>query len=200
MKNILIFLSGAAIGSVVTWKIIEKKYKDLADEEIESVKETFKTRNERPTVIGVDISDADDQQTDTTLLYANGSIEKVNDEVINYSKIASEYIPSTEEEADDLENATVEVEVGKEEKAIEVIPPEEFGDMGYPTKSWTYYSDFILADENDEIVTDPESIIGDALDHFGEYEDDSVYVRNDNTECEYEILKHEKAYTQAIRR
>lgn len=196
MKNVLIFLSGAAIGSVVTWKIIEKKYKDLADEEIESVKETFKTRNERPTVIGVDISDEDDQQTDTTLLYANGSIEKVNDEVINYSKIASEYIPSTE----DLENATVEVEVGKEEKAIEVIPPEEFGDMGYPTKSWTYYSDFILADENDEIVTDPESIIGDALDHFGEYEDDSVYVRNDNTECEYEILKHEKAYTQAIRR
>ena len=34
MKNVLIFLSGAAIGSVVTWKIIEKKYKDLADEEI----------------------------------------------------------------------------------------------------------------------------------------------------------------------
>lgn len=196
MKNVLIFLSGAAIGSVITWKIIEKRYKDLADEEIESVKETFKTRNERPTVV----DDEEDKQSDTTLLYANGSIDKVNDEVINYSKIASEYIPNTEEEAEDLKNTTVEVEVGKEEKAIEVIPPEEFGDMGYPTKSWTYYSDFILADENDEIVTDPESIIGDALDHFGEYEDDSVYVRNDNTECEYEILKHEKAYTQAIRR
>lgn len=200
MKNVLIFLSGAAIGSVVTWKIIEKKYKDLADEEIESVKETFKTRNERPTVIGMDIGKGTDVGEETELLYSNGKIVEIDDEVINYSKIASEYIPSTEEEAEDLENATVEVEVGKEEKAIEVIPPEEFGDMGYPTKSWTYYSDFILADENDEIVTDPESIIGDALDHFGEYEDDSVYVRNDNTECEYEILKHEKAYTQAIRR
>ena len=127
MKNVLIFLSGAAIGSVVTWKIIEKKYKDLADEEIESVKETFKTRNERPTVVGIDISDVDNQQTDTTLLYANGSIEKVNDndEVINYSKIASEYVPNTEEEAEDLENATVEVEVGKEEKAIEVIKDQK---------------------------------------------------------------------------
>ena len=41
MKNLLFFVAGAAIGSIATWKLIEKKYKDLADEEIESVKETF---------------------------------------------------------------------------------------------------------------------------------------------------------------
>ena len=46
MKNLLYFVTGAAIGSVVTWKLIEKKYKDLADEEIESVKETFKNRKQ----------------------------------------------------------------------------------------------------------------------------------------------------------
>lgn len=200
MKNILIFLSGAAIGSVVTWKLIEKKYKDLADEEIESVKETFKTRDERPTVIGMDIGKGKDVSEETELLYANGKIVEIDDDVVNYSKIASEYEPTTEEEAEDLENATVEVEVGKEEKAIEIIPPEEFGDMGYPTKSWTYYSDYVLADENDEIVTDPESIIGDALEHFGDYEEDSVYVRNDNTECEYEILKYATTYSKAVRR
>ena len=46
MKNLLCFVAGAAIGSVVTWKLIEKKYKDLADEEIESVIETFKIENQ----------------------------------------------------------------------------------------------------------------------------------------------------------
>ena len=49
MKNLLCFVTGAAIGSVVTWKLIEKKYKDLADEEIESVIETFKNRKPRIT-------------------------------------------------------------------------------------------------------------------------------------------------------
>ena len=49
MKNLLCFVTGAAIGSIVTWKLIEKKYKDLADEEIESVIETFKNRKPRIT-------------------------------------------------------------------------------------------------------------------------------------------------------
>ena len=30
MKNLLFFITGAAIGSVVTWKLIEKKYKEAA--------------------------------------------------------------------------------------------------------------------------------------------------------------------------
>lgn len=46
MKNILIFLSGAAIGSVITWKLLEKKYKDLADEEIKSVVDTFRQKED----------------------------------------------------------------------------------------------------------------------------------------------------------
>ena len=49
MKNLLCFVAGASIGSVFTWKLIEKKYKDLADEEIESVIETFKNRKPRIT-------------------------------------------------------------------------------------------------------------------------------------------------------
>ena len=49
MKNLLFFVAGAAIGSIATWKLIEKKYKDLADEEIESVIETFKNRRPRIT-------------------------------------------------------------------------------------------------------------------------------------------------------
>ena len=41
IKNIAIFVAGAAIGSAITWKMIKQKYADLAQEEIDSVKETF---------------------------------------------------------------------------------------------------------------------------------------------------------------
>lgn len=53
----------------------------------------------------------------------------------------------------------------------------------------TYFADGVLADECGEIVDDVEEIIGDGLDHFGEYEDDSVFVRSDAKRCDYEILK-----------
>ena len=66
----------------------------------------------------------------------------------------------------------------------------------YETVSLTYYSkDNVLTDDNDEIVDDVDEIIGqDSLKHFGEYEDDSVYVRNDRRKCDYEILLDESDY------
>ena len=36
----------------------------------------------------------------------------------------------------------------------------------------------------------------DALDHFGEYEDDSVYIRDEINEMDYEILKSEKKFSE----
>ena len=38
--------------------------------------------------------------------------------------------------------------------------------------------------------------IGDALDHFGEYEEDAVFARNDAKRCDYEILKDERTYAE----
>lgn len=71
-----------------------------------------------------------------------------------------------------------------------VISPDEFGEIEEYTKiSLTYFTDGILADEYGDVVDDVEEIIGDGLNHFGEYEDDSVFVRNDPKRCDYEILK-----------
>lgn len=38
LSKLLIFASGAAIGSVVTWKIITDKYSQIIEEELETVK------------------------------------------------------------------------------------------------------------------------------------------------------------------
>lgn len=47
MKNVLIFILGGAVGSLVTWKLVEGKYKKLADEEIASVVGRFKDKKRR---------------------------------------------------------------------------------------------------------------------------------------------------------
>lgn len=180
MNKVIAFMLGATAGSLITWKLIEKKYKEIADEEIEAIREHYRSKQEL--VEGLSNADANYAKIE--------KVDTVEADKISYNKL----ITDLEYASDDVTIITTQED---DKWAPHVIAPEEFGEMtGYETKSWTYYADFVLADENDEIVIAPESIIGDGLEHFGEYEDDSVYVRNDNNECDYEILKHNKTFSE----
>ena len=191
MKNLLFFVAGAAIGSIATWKLIEKKYKDLADEEIESVIETFKNRRPRITK---------DEVKETVEKVINKWKEPK--ETVEDIVTAEGYSIENEEEIDedDESNYTIDVDPGVEVIAPYVITPEQFGEYSeYGTKTLTYYADNVLTDEIDNPITSEEMItmIGiDALDHFGEYEDDSVYIRDEMNEMDYEILKSEKKFSE----
>ena len=51
----------------------------------------------------------------------------------------------------------------------------------------------------DEPVEDVDDVVGiESLDHFGEWEDDSVFVRNDKYKTYYEILLDERKYSDII--
>ena len=195
MKNLLCFIAGAAIGSVITWKLIEKKYKDLADEEIESVKETFKNRKPRITK---------DEVKETVEKVINKWKEPK--ETVEDIVTAEGYSTEDEEkiEEDDESSYTVDVDPGVEVIVPYVITPEQFGEFTeYGTKTLTYYADDVLTDEIDNPITsgEMETMIGpDALDHFGEYEDDSVYIRDEMNEMDYEILKSEKLFSEIPKR
>ena len=191
MKNLLCFVTGAAIGSVVTWKLIEKKYKDLADEEIESVIETFKNRKPRITK---------DEVKETVEKVINKWKEPK--EIVEDIVTAERYSIENEEEIDEDDESNYTVNVNNDDEVITpyVITPEEFGEYNeYGTKTLTYYADNVLTDEIDNPITSDEMVtmIGpDALDHFGEYEDDSVYIRDEMNEMDYEILKSAKKFSE----
>lgn len=185
MKNLLIFLGGAGIGSVVTWKLVEKYYVDLANQEIESVVETFKAREEELSNRTI----VKDEKIESESL----SKDKLHyDNTIDAMRYVSEDLMKLEE---NLINPKGEEIIEGTIGDITIIAPEEYGnEEGFDAKSWTYYADEVLVDEYETVVENPNDIIGDALTHFGEYEDDSVYVRNANQKCDYEILKSEKEY------
>ena len=180
MKNLFIFLGGAAVGSAITWKIIEKRYQDLADEEIQSVVDTFKNREKELKKSEEKVEDIEENKDNVKLHYDN---------TIDAMKYVSDDIKNMEE---NLINPKKET---KSTSKINVISPEEFGEKdGYDTKSYTLWNDGVLTDEFDIVIESPKKVIGDALKHFGEYEDDAVYVRNTNLKCDYEILKSEKDF------
>lgn len=187
--NFMMFVVGAAVGSIVTWRYIEKKYEQIAQEEIDSVKEVFAKRELDST-----------ENNDVVREKAFNAKEKPN--IVEYAAKLREqgYTNYT-----DIESETNEEGVNEESMDIDmpyVIPPEEFGEFDdYEKIGLTYYSDQILTDEDDELVEDIEDTVGfDSLNHFGEYEDDSVFVRNDRLKCDYEILLDQRNYSDVIKR
>lgn len=184
----LAFIVGAGMGSVCTWKLLKRKYELIAQEEIDSVKAAYATRE-----IG------------------KGFVEGFRDGL----KVAEDRTQKDEDDVDFKNYASIiqkegytdysrSVEEKKGEAFVEkpyVISPEEFGEFEeYEKISLTYYADEVLADENDEEVDDVDEIVGEeSLNHFGEYEDDSVFVRNDRLKCDYEILLDQRNYSDVAK-
>ena len=79
-----------------------------------------------------------------------------------------------------------------------VIHPEDFvNDRPFFDKiTLEYYEDDVLCNAiSEEIVTDIDRTIGrESLKHFGEYEEDVVYVRNDRTSTDYEVIYQHRPF------
>lgn len=185
--NFMMFVLGVAVGSVVTWRYVEKKYEQIAQDEIDSVKEVFSRRETEFTENTEARIKADNAKEKPSIIEYAALLRKQG--YTNYSDMADEKPEEVKEESMSIDKPYV-------------IAPEEFGDLDdYETISLTYYADQILADDNDEIVDDVEDVVGfDSLNSFGEYEDDSVFVRNDRLKCDYEILLDQRKYSSVIRR
>lgn len=192
MKNILIFIAGAAVGSLITWKIVEERCKRISDEEIKSVVDTFEKRRKELEDMYTS-ADSDNLGIASPSKEFYNQLKSASDELIeDYNKKLNKY----GYKEDDLSDV---INDNSGYAAPYVISPEEFGEReDYETKSLIYYTDKIVADDDDHIVDDVEDIIGDALDHFGDYEDDAVHVRNEKEKCDYEILRSEKAFDELI--
>lgn len=171
MNKFLIFIFGTAVGSLVTWKVVDKYYKDKADEEIKSVVDRFKEMEEELTKNNKIESDKDDSETSKNTV-----------EYDEYKEITKQYV-ETPEEISEL--------IGPY-----VISPDEFGEGGYPIETMKYYKDDVLINSDGQIVPDPEALIGDALNHVGEYEEDCVHVRNDEYKTDYEVLISDKTFKE----
>ena len=188
LSNFLFFAAGAAIGSVVTWKFIKTKYEQIAQEEIDSVKAVYCPHDDEPesetpdnTVEGGYVPNASDLNSYAETLASKGYTDYANakDGVVNTTKPA--------EEVDDMERPYV-------------ISYEDFGELdGYNIVSLMYFNDGVLTDSQYEPIDDADSIIGlESLEHFGDEEEDSVFVRNDKRKTDYEILKDERNYADLL--
>lgn len=168
INNFIIFTAGVVIGTLAASRYFKEKYEKISKEEIESVKEVYKKKEEQFKTVPKEVEVNKDTKVD------------------KYKNIVSKYDKGESEMRDEI--------------GPYVILPEEFDEEGYETISLTYYADGVLADEQNFPIEDIEDTVGnEALNSFGKYEDDSVYVRDDDKGIDYEILLDIRKYSELPR-
>lgn len=93
-------------------------------------------------------------------------------------------------------------EIGKTDLSVpRIISPDDVGNCGYETGEYMIFADGRVSNGAYELVPKRqfELAVGpDALTHFGEYEEDSVYVRNDKLKMDIGIFKDLRKYTDVV--
>lgn len=185
VKSTFIFAIGAAIGSVVTWKLLSDVYERRLQEEIADIKDVYSKQEETPEE-GLDTADEQPQENHKSEKRSGGIYETMVKR-LGYTDYSS--MSDTEEKKDD------------EIQAPHVISYEEFGNLeDYTCVGLTLHSDDILSNERSEVIEDVGDLLGDVSLDRDEFMDDALYVRNHKLKIDFEILLDEETYEQLLER
>ena len=183
MSKLLYFLIGASAGSLLTWRYIKGKYEEEKEDEILKMREYYH-RKDKENLNKIDkLKEQGDKLHDEIKMNNKEMVNTIKKDIREYAKIAKD---------------SGYIKYDNSEKPY-VTAPEESGELyDYETVTLIFYADHVLAEEDGDLVENISELVGDDFDtHFGEYESDSVYIRNDAKKCDYEILKDLQTYEEA---
>ena len=165
MKGIFTFVAGLVVGAVAGAYLVKDKIMADAKEEINEVREYYKSKKEDKK------EEVKEEQ------------EQPKEEKEEYKEIANNYVNYNK-----VEQPKVQTALDDEPYIIDV---EEFGmNEEYDTMCLTYFADGVLVDDSDEVVEDPDVVVGlSNLKIFEEFGASAIYVRNEVWKTDFEILK-----------
>lgn len=198
MHKAIIFISGVAVGSFVTWRLLKEKYIRQTQEEINEVREHYRKKKESEEVTVDSNGSTETNEKPDLIAYAakltkNGYIDYTDPKSI--VKATGDTIDAVVQKTDE-ESLDPVILNDPSYQPPYIISPEDFAiDDEYTIVNLNYYIDGVLTDEDDNIVENVDDVVGlENLNHMGEYEDDALHIRNENYKCEYEILLSRRLY------
>lgn len=184
LSKFVAFAFGVAVGSVATWKLVEAKYRQIADEEIKSVREVYAK------VYGDSTEESEDEDEED---------QKIFDDLVKdlgYSSDEDEK-KETETEKETRKESEGEGDVDDMVRPY-VIEEEDFDDIGYETESLYYYDDGVLIYSiTEEVINNIDELVGeDSIKQLLESGEDYIYVRNDELGIDFEILRDRRNFSE----
>lgn len=195
LNKVIIFAIGAAIGSLVAWKLTKTKYEKIMIEEEQSLREYY---NKKTKVYEDSANTLHDYYNDRLKEIDEKEKKMEEDKKTEESKIVNDLRERYAEVLKDHKYSIDEPCYEGGQDRPYVVTPEEFGNADeYDIISLNYYADGIVSDDWGDKIEDLEATIGeDFASHYGEYEEDAVYIRNDRLKVEYEVLKSLSKYSE----
>lgn len=187
-KNILLLVTGAVIGAGSVYKYLDKKHQARADKEIEVSKRLLESKKEAPVEEPVDKVEP-----------VKKNIAKVEEDEVEYDRFADDvktnYASIAKQYTHKETITTMVTEVHEpgqvDPVSIYTITPDEYGMQdGFNTYEMYYTSDNKVLDADLRVLSDvdiDEILGGDPGAWFGEYDDQNVFVRNEDFQCDYNV-------------
>lgn len=202
------YLLGALTGSVAVFFVLNEKYKKMAEDEINEIRQLYKERNKQ----FQNETNAYKEEIDKLIKEIKwNELEDLDEEDENDDKM-SEHDHFVEEDMLKHQDHNKRVnysssikysDIPEEDRPYReddafIIAPEHFGeDEDMDVCTLYYFADGTLTDDNYVPVDDVNFTVGeDALDSFGTYEEDCVYVENPKLHSYFEILKDPRTFDE----
>lgn len=196
--KLALLLGVGSTGYFVGWSLAKRRYENLADIEVESVKVKLTEHYEELLNKVPEKGSKKPIQDKTKKSSAIKPALSNDDDGMAYTDYAKKYqTPESEGRI-----------VNRPEKITRplltadrpyVIDSQEYMESTYEAKTLLYFTDKTLADEDYNVIHDVENEVGyDNLTKFGEYDSDCVYVRNERLGIDYEILLDQRIFASVV--
>ena len=208
IKDPIIFLAGAAIGSGITYFVtkkvigekVEAKYEAQYQEELKSVKESFAylAEEDRKKAEAAKNKPSIDIYTEA-INKARAREEEAEAKKVNYSKPATIGLEDDEIE-DDANTPLIDTTIIDEDTdtsqpyILKRIPDDE----EYTRVSVTYYADGTYADSRDAEMEIEEYIGKNMMDYVSHTDKDEVFIRNEELGIDVDIIKDTRTYDEVM--
>lgn len=220
-------VGGFIVGGWVAMRRLETKYSQLAESEIDEMREHFRKRliakEEKPDLAAKasEISeregysgpatpklkedkDAVEAEEEGSVLTDSDRADAQEDQAREDEASSTEVtnlFEETKKEADEDWDYEEEVRLRRPERPY-IIHVDEQHEREYTESTLTYYAaDDVLCDERDTPIEDKEKVVGEGnLEKFGHGSHDKnvVYIRNDVLGIEVEIIKNDGSYAEVV--
>lgn len=198
-KTFLAFGVGLAVGIGGTYFYLKKKYEEKLSDQIQEIRKHYQKKQEKPKTI----EEAGENFKEGLTNFANRfeEAEERGKDRIAYESIVKRYQGSDEERPVDPAEQESPPEDEPEEEIFTVTEEEMETYDNFEGIDLTYYTeDDILCDDQEQVIEDPEAIIGDALTKFGVKSgySNTVYVINKRVRAIFEVLTVEGSYQEIV--
>ena len=191
-KTFLAFGAGLAVGIGGTYFYLKQKYEEKLSEQIQEVRKHYQKKQKQS-------KPKEEKNEKFTNRFEDA--EERGKNRIAYESIAKRYQGSDEQRPVDPAEQESPSEDEPEEEIFTVSEEEMETYDNFEDIDLTYYTeDDILCDDQEQVIEDPEAIIGDALTKFGVKSGypDTVYVINERVRAIFEVLMVEGSYQEIV--